>query len=154
MKCNEKSMAAPRFNCCPGEHLRPLYKSQIMKDGSIKLHDAGYQDTDAFIESFRESCELKTLIKRYEAGDLQALMQVNTFDGDFSMMPNNLGQALEILQTAQSAFDYLPKQTKDAYGNDYKKWIQDYGSDAFMKSIGFEPPAVAPDPVTEGGETK
>lgn len=137
MKCNEISAKLDRFPCSSGDPKRQLYKAEVARDGSVKLIEAGFQDTDQFIESFRESTELKTLIARYEAGDMTALNPNVTFFADVSELPDNLQEAFEVFKIAQNAFDYVSPQVKEAYGNDFLAWIQDFGSDGWLDSVGL-----------------
>lgn len=145
MKCNEMSRNAPRFFSECGCNLRQLYKSIVKKDGTIVLEPAGFQDTDQFIESFRESTELRTIIARYLNGDENAFNMRPVFFGDQMDMPDNLQQAFEIFKTAESAFGSVPNEFKAMYDNDFFKWINDFGSEQFRKSLGEGKPGIVND---------
>lgn len=136
MRCNDLSANSERVPSNPGtkEHIR--YEAKVNKDGSIDLIVVGKEDTDQIIESFRESTELATIIARYENGDFSALNTKEGFYADVLNAPKTLPDAIHYVLAAEAAFDALPLDSKKMYGNNYRAWLADVGSDEWMKSIG------------------
>lgn len=135
MRCNDLSANAPRFCCQSGSELKPVYHTKILKDGNLELVVTGYENIQDKIDAERLGVELSTLIARYENGDLLALNTRSGFYADATKFPASLIDAMNIVQDAQTEFDKLPVDLKKSYGSDWRKWLADFGSVEWLKSM-------------------
>lgn len=128
---------AERFASNPGDPNRPIYKPVVSKDGSINLEVSGYENTDEMIASYEESCDIHTLIDRFNAGDLTALNKRQGMYGDFTNMPKNMAEMLQLQIDARIAFDSLDKETKKKFDNDINKFLATAGEDEWSEKLGI-----------------
>ena len=135
MRCNDISANSERFISECGSEIHPVYHTKIDKKGEIELEIIGYENIQDKIESERPGCELRTLIARYENGDLLALNSRSGFYGDVANFPGSLIDAMNIVRDAEVEFGKLPQDVKNQYGSDWRKWLADFGSDAWLKSM-------------------
>lgn len=135
MRCNDISVNSERFISECGSPLHPVYHTKIDKKGDIELEITGYENIQDKIEAERPGCELRTLIARYENGDLLALNSRAGFYGDVAHFPASLIDAMNIVRDAEIEFEKLPVDVKNKYGVDWRKWLADFGSDEWMKSM-------------------
>lgn len=138
--CDEKKAA--EFATCPGSPLHAIYKPVVGKDGTIELEVSGYENTDEKIASFEESCDIHTLIKRFNEGDLTALNKRQGMYGDFTNMPKNMAEMLQLQIDARIAFDSLDVETKKKFDNDLNKFLATAGDEEWAEKLGIVQPEV------------
>ena len=138
--CSEEK--AKEFASNPGSPLRPVYKPVVAKDGSIGLEISGYENTDDEIQSYVESCYIRTIINRAANGELEALNVRKGMYGDFTQMPKNYAEMLQLQIDAKIAFDKLDPDTKKKFNNDVNQFLATAGEQEWIEKL---TPAV-PDP--------
>lgn len=136
--CDEKKAA--EFATCPGSPLHAIYKPVVGKDGIIELEISGYENTDEKIASYEESCDIHTLIKRFNEGDLTALNKRQGMYGDFTNMPKNMAEMLQLQIDAKLAFNSLDVETKKKFDNDVNKFLATAGTEEWTKNLGIVQP--------------
>lgn len=151
MLCNDISMNQPRFNTPVGSGVKTSYHAKILKDGNIELEAVGVIDVQAMIESERTNSELRTLIAKYENGDINALNARQGFYADVTKFPGSLIDAMNVVNDAQFEFDKLPVDIKKQYSNDWRKWLAQFGSDDWIKVMA---PVFKPDVTEKESEVK
>lgn len=133
--CDEKKAA--EFATCPGSPLHAIYRPVVGKDGTIELEISGYENTDEKIASYEESCDVHTLIKRFHDGDLTALNKRQGMYGDFTNMPKNMAEMLQLQIDAKIAFNSLDVETKKKFDNDLNKFLATAGSEEWAEKLGY-----------------
>lgn len=112
----------------PGNPIKPVYKPQVNKDGSITLVVDGYVNTDEEIQSFAESVDIENIVARYLNGDVSALHQHIGQYGDFTNMPKTYAEVLQMQIDARNVFDGLPSEIKAKFNNDPNQFFVQSGS--------------------------
>ena len=100
----------------PGDRHRSIFRKAKSPEGFPTLVEVGRQDFQEVIDSFAHSCDIRTLIKRYEAGDTSVLARVQGIYADVTDLPNDLMSAHEILNNARITYDSLTQEQKRDFG--------------------------------------
>lgn len=85
-------------------------------DGNMHLESGKERDRIAEIQSYKDSCDVNLLIKRYQNGDQTALLRDNTgVFCDLSSMPTNNHEAVKLSRNVESLYDSLGDDFKVLY---------------------------------------
>lgn len=119
----------------PGNPIKPVYRPQVNKDGSIRLIVDGYINTDEEIQSFSESVDIENILARYMNGDVSVLHQHVGQYGDFTEMPKTYAEVLQMQIDARNVFDGLPSDIKAKFNNDANQFFVQSGSDDWFDKL-------------------
>lgn len=140
----------------PGSQYVLTYKPVYTDEGALDLVVDGKIDVYEQIQSFKESCELESILKRFQNGDVNALNQRLPYFADVTEMPDTLAGFLKLYQDAENTFAKLPADLRSQFNNSASEFFASAGSDRFNKLMGIgvsvesiEPAAA---PITEKGE--
>lgn len=121
------------FVTCSGDGEKQVYSSKVMQDGKIKLSPAGKEDFHGMIQTFKESTDMSYIISRLANGDTSVIRSGSSF-GDFTNVPNNYAELLQLQIDAKKLYDSLPVEIKKQFDNDVNKFFASAGTqDWFMK---------------------
>ena len=110
------------FVSCAGERIHTLYDSCF--DGSrVVLKESGTFDIQERINSFAPYTDFSYMLNRLKVGDNSVLSSRTPFYGDFSGMPDNPTDAINLYHGAEQAFGQLSPEEKLAYNNDFRVWL-------------------------------
>ena len=110
------------FISCSGERIHTLYDSRF--DGSrVVLEESGSFDLQERINSFAPYTDISYMLNRLKVGDNSVLSYRTALYGDFSGMPDNPTDAINMYHGAERAFSQLPSEEKLAYNNDFRIWL-------------------------------
>lgn len=105
-----------RRSTCEGS--RYYYESRVIfdPDGNMHLESGKERDRVAEIQSYKDSCDVNNLIKRYQNGDAAALMRDNTgVFCDISSMPRNVHEAVKLSRDVESVYNSMGDDIKAFY---------------------------------------
>lgn len=128
-----------RVFCSPGSRIRIEYAPKLDKFGNKVIVEKGKIDWQAYINSWRDDCDLNILIARYTAGDKTALMQRVGMFADVSKLPGNFNDMMNITMQAEAVFDSLPISVKQAFGNNVNNFLSNAGSEEWMELFSKSP---------------
>lgn len=111
------------------------YSSRYAKDGSIEVYEVGKKNTQEYIESWADSCDLNKMIARYMAGDETALNRVKGEFLDLTSMPTSFADMFNLVRDAEDNFAALPVEVKEKFNNNAVEYYMQYGSDSFVEKI-------------------
>lgn len=110
------------FISCCGERIHTLYDSRF--DGSrVVLEEAGSFDLQERINSYAPYTDISFMLNRLKVGDNSVLTSRPALYGDFSGMPDNPADAINIYHGAERAFSMLSAEEKLDYNNDFRVWL-------------------------------
>lgn len=132
LKFPTKWSSRERIFSNPGQRVIDVFSSKMLDDGSIEVTVTGKKDLYDEIQSHRLSVDMKTLLMRYESGDVTALEKMTGQYMDISEMPNNLIHVLKTVDNAKNQFEQLPIEAREAYDFDVNKFVADIGSEKWM----------------------
>lgn len=110
-----------------GSRVKVKYSSKYDKDGNIVLVEVGTEDVYDYIQSFAASVDINNIMQRFNSGDSSALLKVQGVYGDFSDVPDNWSDVLNVLNEGRLSFDRLPKDIKEQFGNDFYRYVSSGG---------------------------
>lgn len=113
----------PGDNSIAGSRYKTEYSGKLDKDGVLVLEEVGKTDLYEYIQSFAESCDINSILKRYQNGETDVLSRVQGFYVDATNLPDNMSEVLNKLNFAEAEFNKMPTEFKEKYGNDFARFI-------------------------------
>lgn len=96
------------------------YTESVVKfspDGNMFLEKGKIRNRQDEINSYKDSCDVNMLIRRYENGDQLALLRDNTGAyADLSTLPKNIHDAEKLSKRIRSVYDSMGSDIKAKYG--------------------------------------
>ena len=114
-----------------GDEYHPTYELQVDDDGVTELKKVGKINTYEQIQSWKESCDLKTILRRFANGDVNALSAKVPMFGDFSGVPTTLAEYHSQLLQAEEIFSKLPAEIRTEFNNSASQFFVSFGSPKF-----------------------
>ncbi len=129
-----------------GERYQKTYIESLSETGQPILKESGTVDLYELHQTGRELCDLKTMILRYQRGDLDALNVRDGFYADVTELPQTPQDVARLAVEARSLFMRQSASDRAEYGNSVNKWLEAVmkGEEKALESIGIK---VAPKPV-------
>lgn len=131
------------FVSCPGSRDKIIYESRF-NGRSLVVEPTGKLDIQADIESYAPFCDLNYMLSRLRVGDSSVLAQRQAMYGDFSGLPDNPIDAINLVRNAESRFAMLSAEEKLTYNNDYRVWLADLMSGSSVAPSVDRPSAELP----------
>lgn len=128
----------PRYYQPPGSPMHTLYSGKVSPSGEILLEEVGEENLYAQIQSHAESVDINVLLRRFAAGDPDALTRMQGLYGDFTDAPHTFAEALNTVIAAQHYFDSLPLDVRRQFDFNFNRFIASMDSPDFLKSIGLQ----------------
>lgn len=116
-----------------GSPIHTLYSPVVDRDGNMSLKEAGFENTDEYIESFKESTDIRLILARVASGEL-TLDQRGAY-GDFRNMPKTLAEVLQLQIDSANLFNRLPNEVKQKFNNDPNVFFAQSGSEEWFKMV-------------------
>lgn len=126
-----------RFFSGVGSGIKILYCGEYDKSGAFHIVEKGKDNLYAYIQSFKDSCDIYAILKRFENGDVTALNQAQGMYGDFSQMPKSYAEMLNAIYNAETWFKGLSKDVRAKFDNDPQKFIASMDSPDFLRMVGL-----------------
>lgn len=147
---NAKVSDPNEFCSCPGEKMHNIYSAKLMEDGTILLKKTDEEDIQAKIDSYRDQTDMAYVLRQLMLGDTSVLTQKEPMYGDFTQMPKNMMEAMQLMIDGEKAFYELDLETRQKFDNNFRQWMIDAGSPEWCKKMNIQSaPDPAPDPVEE-----
>lgn len=107
---------------CPGSEYHVLYEPRF--DGAkLSLVEVGCEEIQPKIEAYAPYTDLVYMLSRLKVNDLSVLSKSRPLYGDFTGMPDNPVDAINLIHGAERAFAELSAEEKQRYNNDYRVWL-------------------------------
>lgn len=123
-----------------GSRYRVKKKGTLQKDGKIKLYEVGKQDVYADIQSYDSETDINSIIARASNGDFTGFEngRGEGVFGDFTEMPTSYFEVLNTVIEGKHAFEKLPVEIKEKFGNDFNKWFVSAGEYDWFEKMGYK----------------
>ena len=123
-----------------GERYQKTYVESLSDNGEPILKESGSVDLYELHQTGRELCDLKTLIFRYQRGDLEALNQRDGFYADVTELPRTPQEVARLAVESRSLFMRLSASERAEYGSSVSKWLEAImqGDEKALASIGIK----------------
>ena len=153
LKFNTQYDARDRISTNPGNSIKQLYSGFYNERGQVELREDGTEDLYAFIQSFAESTDVHSILKRYQNGEVDVLEKVQGFYGDITEMPHTYAEALQRIADSEKVFMSLPVEVRAKFGHSFSEFLAASQDDDFLDRLGVKPDEqpvpepVAPEPI-------
>lgn len=127
--------ADKRFVSNPGNPIHKLYAPKVTKTGRVELVCTGTENTDNYINSFREDTDIHEIMKRVKAGQIDLLNRRPGSYGDFTKFPKTFAEALQLQIDSNRLFSGLPDDVRSKFNNDPNVFFAAAGSEDWFKKI-------------------
>ena len=107
----------------PGSRVKPVYEAKIDSNGVIDLVETGSENLYDYIQSFKDSTDINTIVKRYAAGDVDVLSKKQGVYGDFTELPNTYAEMLNIVISGENMFNNLPVEVRAKFHHSFREWM-------------------------------
>lgn len=145
--------AHERFHQNPGSGEKQLYAPRFTEDGALELVEDGKEDFYGYIQSFAESVDIHKILERFQAGETDALSQVQGTYGDFTSMPKTYAELLNRVIDGRQWFDELPVEIRANFNHSFTEFMASMDDPDFLQRMGMQPeappdsqPELSPDP--------
>lgn len=122
----------------PGTGVKQMYSPKFEEDGRLTLVESGTADLYAEIQSHKDSVDLYTILKRYEAGELDVLSRVQGVYADVTGMPRTYAEMLQRIEDGKTVFAGLPKEVREEFNNDVNQFFAAMDGPDFYSRLGFK----------------
>lgn len=131
--------ARQRIESNPGNSVKQLYSGFYNERGQVELKEDGTEDLYAFIQSFAESTDIHSILKRYQNGEVDVLEKVQGFYGDITEMPKTYAEALQRISDSEKVFMSLPVEIRAKFGHSFSQFLAASQEDNFLDLLGVKP---------------
>lgn len=123
------------FVSCSGDRYRILYSPVVQSDGTILLKESGKEDIQQMIDSYRDQTDMTFILERIKAGDTSMFREDSPMFGDFTNMPKNYAEFLQLYIDKEKQFLELPLDVRNSFDNDFRKWFASSGSEEWFEKM-------------------
>lgn len=117
----------------PGTIEKLTYSPRFDKEGRLVLEPTGRENTYEYIQSFKDSVDIHKIMERFQAGDPTALQRAQGFYADLSGVPETYADMLNLVSAGREAFDSMPAETKEKFGNSFERWLSTAGTAEWLQ---------------------
>lgn len=137
-----------KFITCPGSRIHTHFDSRF--DGRrVVLVESGVSDIQDSIEAFGRYTDLHYMLHRLSVGDSSVITARVPMYGDFSGLPTNPVDAINVVHSAEQAFGQLSMEERAAFNNDFRSWLASRLSGPASGGSAVPDPVPVPVPVKE-----
>lgn len=121
----------------PGSPEKTIYGSKLDKNGDIVLFVKGKENIYDLIQSNADSVDINIMLKKFVAGDTNALNNKEAMYMDITSMPESRFEAINMINNAKWSFEELPVEIKQKFDNNFEKWLSNAQSTDWFEKMGF-----------------
>ncbi len=142
----------PAIHTNPGSPIHDILEPRF--DGvSTRLVVTGQENIQDRIEAEAPYTDINYMLHRLSLGDSSVLSTKHPMYGDFSGLPSDPIEALNLVHESERAFSRLSVDDKLKYNNDWKLWFTELLSGRSSSDVSEQPDgsgSLASDPVLDG----
>lgn len=140
-----------RMETNPGSEYRETFKMVIDDNGHKSLKLDGKEHIYAQIQEGLEETLIENILQRAALGDDTALNRIEGSYADITGAPKTLADAQQMILQITNDFNGLPVDIRREFDFSVEKFINEYGSNSWIKKMGFdqEQKVETPAPVEE-----
>lgn len=131
--------ARDRILSHPGSPIKQLFAGSYNERGQVQLKEDGTEDLYAYIQSFAESTDIHSILRRFENGEVDVLEKVQGFYGDITEMPHTYAEALQRIADSEKVFMSLPVDVRAKFGHSFSEFLSASQDDDFLDRMGIKP---------------
>lgn len=139
MMFNTQYDARERVETNPGSPVKQLYSGSYNENGQVELRKVGQENLYATIQSFAESTDIHTIMRRFVNGEVDVLEKVQGFYGDITEMPKTYADALQRIADSEKVFMSLPVEVRAKFGHNFSEFLAASQDADFLDRLGLKP---------------
>lgn len=125
---------------------KPIYTPRF--DGEcISLRETGSIDIQDSINAYAPYCDIRYMLTRLKAGDSSVLTSRSASYGDFTGLPGNPVDTLNLIHDVERSFSELPDDIRLSCNNDWRVYFTRLCTGDLNVSPGNSSDLPSPDPV-------
>lgn len=142
--------ARDRIQSNPGNPIKQLYCGSYNERGQVVLKEDGTENIYDFIQSFAESTDIHSILRRFENGEVDVLEKVQGFYGDVTEMPKTYAEALQRIADSEKVFMSLPVEVRAKFGHSFSEFLAASNDVDFLERLGVQvADSETPEPVPD-----
>lgn len=148
----------------PGDPIHIVYAPKVKPNGEIELVESGRENTNDYIQSFAEQCDIHMIAQRVANGEVDLLTRRTGSYGDFTQMPKTFAEALQLQIDSNRLFESLPLEVRKDFNNDPNQFFAQSGTNEWFDKISpvlpeevksmIKPPEATIQPVNPGKDVE
>lgn len=127
----------PRIPNNAGSETEPQYAERYDERGNSYLEKVGEVNTYEKIQSYKDECDVMSILSRYAAGDESALAAPGWYI-DTSRMPESYTEYLNMMNRQKEKFNTLPLDIRQRFNNSFDQWMATAGEESWFNNMGFQ----------------
>lgn len=127
-----------RFYSNHGSRFVDTYSSKLDERGVIVLEKSDVYDLYDEIQSYKESCDIKSILQRFALGETDVLNKYQSSFIDTTVFPKTYAEFQQNLIDANNMFDSLTAEMKQRFNNSASEFFAEYGSDDWLNKLGLQ----------------
>lgn len=112
----------------PGDPIHVIYSPHVLPSGEVELVESGTEDLNAYIQSFKESTDIMTIMSRVRQGEIDLLNKRPGSFGDFTKMPKTYAEVLQLQINSKNLFNSLSPEMRRSFDNDANIFLASAGT--------------------------
>lgn len=128
----------------PGNPIKQLYSGFYNEAGQVELKENGTEDLYDYIQSFAESTDIHSIIRRFNNGEVDVLEKVQGFYGDITEMPKTYAEALQRIADSEAVFKSLPVDVRAKFNHNFAEFLAASQDADFLDKLGVVAGQVEP----------
>lgn len=133
-----------RIHSKHGDRMRKTYGAVFDEKGSVRLEEKGQEDLYGYIQSFADSVDIHVILKRFANGETDVLSRVQGFYGDYTELPKDYAQMLNVVNGGEQLFNSLPVDVRSKFGHNFNTFMTALCDGSINEMLGA-PPSSAED---------
>lgn len=125
-----------RVHVCPGDPIKKLFTGSYNEFGQVELKETGQENLYEYIQSFADSTDIHTIMRRFVNGEVDVLEKVQGFYGDVTEMPRTYAEALQRISDSEKVFNSLPVDVRSKFGHSFAQFLSSVNDADFLEKLG------------------
>uniref|UniRef100_A0AAU8AZ96 Internal scaffolding protein n=1 Tax=Dulem virus 202 TaxID=3145679 RepID=A0AAU8AZ96_9VIRU len=127
----------PKRASNPGSEWETEYKERYDENGHPYLVETGKVNVYEKIQSYRDECEIQSILSRYAAGD-QTVMNRPGYYIDTTVLPTSYTEYFNLMQEQKEKFNSLPLNIRKKFNNSFEEWAASAGNAEWLNKMGIK----------------
>ena len=128
----------PRYHTEVGSRIKKLYSPRFDDNGQLDLVEKGEENLYNYIQSYADSVNITTLLRRFQGGEVDVLSKVQGAYGDFTGLPTSYADLLNSVNEGHQYFDSLPLEVRARFHHNFAEFMAAMDSPDFLKMLGVK----------------
>lgn len=119
----------------PGNRIEPQYTERYDKKGHPYLEHTGDVNTYEQIQSYKDDCDINSILQRYAAGD-ESIVHPGYYI-DTTNLPKSYHEYFNLMKEQKEKFAHLPIDIKQKFNNSFEEWASTSGTEEWVNKMGL-----------------